>query len=206
MSTCQMKKKKVKMNLPNKLTMLRIFIIPIFVIIYLLKGIIGDSTFYVMAILFVVASLTDFFDGYLARKHNLVTTFGKFIDPLADKLLVITALLIISDIFQKTTDMSSLYMWMPFWVVLIVIARELTVTSIRLVAVGEGIILHASKLGKYKAAFTMVTIVYYLFVMPLDTEIINIIGITMTSIFVFLTVISGIDYFLKNKKIIIKSI
>ena len=142
----------------------------------------------------------------MARKNNIVTTFGKFIDPLADKLLVITALIVITDLSIKAVGMSSLYMWMPFWVVIIIIARELTVTSIKLVAVGESIILHASKLGKYKAAFTMITIVYYFFIMPMDTSVINIIGIAMTSISVLLTIISGIDYFIKNKEILLKSV
>jgi CDP-diacylglycerol---glycerol-3-phosphate 3-phosphatidyltransferase len=194
------------MNLPNKLTMLRIFIIPVFVVIYLLKDVIGDSTLYIMAVLFVLASITDYFDGHIARKRNIVTTFGKFIDPLADKLLVMTALLILTHIYTLGTSPNQLYMWMPFWVVLIILARELTVTSIRLVAVGEGIILHASKMGKYKTAFTMVTIVYYLLIMPIDTSLINIIGVVMTSISVILTIVSGVDYFLKNKEIILKTV
>lgn len=193
------------MNLPNKLTMLRIFLIPVFVVIYLLRTTIGDMTFYIMAIVFVLASVTDFLDGHIARKRNIVTTFGKFIDPLADKLLVISALFVLSDFYAQATLHVSLYMWMPFWIVLIIIARELTVTSIRLVAVGEGIILHASKLGKYKTAFTMITIIYYLIIMPLDTNVINIIGVLLTSISVVLTLISGIDYYIKNKELILKS-
>ncbi len=194
------------MNLPNKLTMIRIILIPVFVVIYLLRDLIGDVYLYILGAIFLLASITDYLDGYLARKRNLVTTFGKFMDPLADKLLVITALIVLTDLYSVTTTMSNLYMWMPFWVVIIIIARELTVTSIRLVAVGEGIILHASKLGKYKTAFTMVTILFYFFIMPFDIDIVNIIGIVMTTISVALTLISGIDYFIKNKKLIMKSI
>jgi len=158
-----------------------------------------------MGILFIGASITDYFDGKIARSRNIVTTFGKFIDPLADKLLVLGTLMIFSDFyannFQGTTTM-----WLPFWVTFIILGRELIVTSIRLVAVGEGIILHASKWGKYKTAFTMVTLVYYFFVMPLDNPIINIIGISMVSISVLLTIGSGVDYFMKNKHIILRSI
>jgi len=134
------------MNLPNKLTMLRIIMIPAIVILYVLRNAIGNEglVFIIMGLIFLVAAITDYFDGKIARARNIVTTFGKFIDPLADKLLVLGTLMIFSDFyannFQGTTTM-----WMPFWVTLIILARELIVTSIRLVAVGEGIILHASK-------------------------------------------------------------
>ena len=192
------------MNLPNKLTMMRIFIIPLIVILYLLRNAIGSFTFPLMGIFFIIASITDYLDGKLARKLNIVTTFGKFIDPLADKLLVLGTLMIFSDYyvqFQPSTTM-----WMPFWIVLIVLARELIVTSIRLVAVGEGIILHASKWGKYKTATTMVTLVYYFFIMPMDILTLNIVGIVMVVISVLLTIGSGVDYFMKNKSIILKSV
>jgi len=195
------------MNLPNKLTMLRIIMIPAIVILYVLRNAIGNEglVFIIMGLIFLVAAITDYFDGKIARARNIVTTFGKFIDPLADKLLVLGTLMIFSDFyannFQGTTTM-----WMPFWVTLIILARELIVTSIRLVAVGEGIILHASKWGKYKTAFTMLTIVYYFFIMPIDNPIINIIGISMVGISVILTIGSGIDYFAKNKHVILQSI
>jgi len=195
------------MNLHNKLTMLRIIMIPAIVILYVLRNAIGNEglVFIIMGLIFLVAAITDYFDGKIARARNIVTTFGKFIDPLADKLLVLGTLMIFSDFyannFQGTTTM-----WMPFWVTLIILARELIVTSIRLVAVGEGIILHASKWGKYKTAFTMLTIVYYFFIMPIDNPIINIIGISMVGISVILTIGSGIDYFAKNKHVILQSI
>ncbi len=195
------------MNLPNKLTMLRILIIPAIVLIYVLRNAIGSEglSFLIMGILFILASITDYFDGKIARSRNIVTTFGKFIDPLADKLLVLGTLMVFSD-FYATNYQGSITMWMPFWVVLIILARELIVTSIRLVAVGGGIILHASKWGKYKTAFTMMTIVFYFFVMPVDNFVINIIGIVMVSISVLLTIGSGVDYFMKNKHIILESI
>lgn len=192
------------MNLPNKLTMIRIFIIPLIVAIYLLKNTIGNGTLIIMGTLFVLASVTDYFDGAIARKRNIVTTFGKFIDPLADKLLVITTFLLLTDFYIRM-GAGSLTMWMPFWVVLIIIARELIVTSIRLVAVGNGIILHASKWGKYKTAFTMVSLTYYFFIMRFNTQVINIIGVVLISISLLLTIGSGVDYFIKNKKIILES-
>jgi CDP-diacylglycerol--glycerol-3-phosphate 3-phosphatidyltransferase len=158
----------------------------------------------IIGILFILASITDYLDGKIARSRNIVTTFGKFVDPLADKLLVLGSLLLLADYYSINQD-GTLYMWMPFWVVLIVLARELIVTSIRLVAVGEGIVLHASKWGKYKTATTMVTIVYYFFLMPLNNNIINAIGLALLILSVLLTIGSGVDYFAKNKKIILKS-
>ena len=193
------------MNLPNRLTLMRMIIIPIILVLYLLKEYIGDATLPIIGVLFVLASITDYLDGNIARKHNLVTTFGKFMDPLADKLLVLGTLIILSDVYT-IYYLGTTRMWMPFWIVFIVLSRELIVTSIRLVAVGEGTILHASKLGKYKTALTMVTIVFYLFVMPLNIEVINIIGIVLVILSVFLTIWSGIDYFVKNKKSILKEI
>jgi CDP-diacylglycerol---glycerol-3-phosphate 3-phosphatidyltransferase len=198
------------MNLPNKLTMIRILIIPIIVILFLLRDYLGKMQIQliIMGILFVIAAITDYFDGKIARKRNIVTTFGKFIDPLADKLLVITALLIFHSYYitYSGTILSNSALWMPFWVIWVIISRELIVTSIRLVAIGEGKVLPAGKLGKYKAAFTMITLVYYFFVMPLDISVINIIGIIFVNISVILTIISGIDYFIKNKNIILKEI
>ncbi len=192
------------MNLPNKITLVRIFIIPIIVIIYLLRDTIGNSTLLIIGFLFIIASMTDYLDGQIARKRNIVTTFGKFADPLADKLLVLGVFLLLSDFYTRSFT-GTFTMWMPFWVVLIVLARELIVTSIRLIAVGEGIILHASKWGKYKTAFTMVSLTYYFFIMPIDTYLINLIGVILITISVLLTIGSGIDYFIKNKEIILKS-
>ncbi|MGE4572323.1 MAG: CDP-diacylglycerol--glycerol-3-phosphate 3-phosphatidyltransferase [Candidatus Izemoplasmatales bacterium] len=192
------------MNLPNKLTLGRMLMIILFIIVYVLKDVIGSAYVYILGAIFVIASLTDFFDGYLARKHNLVTTFGKFVDPLADKLLVITALFVLSDMYALNGF--TMTYWMPFWVVLIVVIRELLVTSIRLVAMEDGTVLAASQLGKYKTFFTMATITYYFFIMPIDTQVIQIIGIIFVGISVLLTLISMIDYFIKNYKIITKSI
>ena len=196
------------MNLPNKLTMIRIFIIPFIVIIFFLNkpidSLMDNLSLYLMGLLFIAASVTDYFDGKIARARNIVTTFGKFIDPLADKLLVTTTLILLSNYYY--VNLNGLFMWMPFWVVLIVITRDLIVTSIRLVAINEGTIVAAKWSGKIKTAFTMITIVYYFFVMPFGGDVISIIGMVMTIIFVILTVYSAVDYFLKNKNIIFKEI
>ena len=192
------------MNLPNKLTMGRMILILVFIFVYFINEVIGSSYIYILGGIFVIASLTDFFDGYYARKYNMITTFGKFIDPLADKLLVITALMVLSNIYAITG--SGYSFWMPFWVVLIVIVRELMVTSIRLVAMEDGLVLAASQLGKAKTFVTMGMISYYFFLMPIDTSAIQIIGIVLVVLSVILTVVSGIDYFMKNKTIITKSI
>jgi CDP-diacylglycerol--glycerol-3-phosphate 3-phosphatidyltransferase len=157
-----------------------------------------------MGVLFIAASVTDYFDGKIARARNIVTTFGKFIDPLADKLLVTTTLILLSNYYY--VNLNGLFMWMPFWVVLIVITRDLIVTSIRLVAINEGTIVAAKWSGKIKTAFTMLTIVYYFFIMPFGGDVISIIGMIMTIIFVILTIYSAVDYFLKNKDIIFKEI
>lgn len=189
------------MNLPNKLTMLRMFLIPVLIGIYLFISTIGNSAFWLMGVVFTVASFTDFLDGYLARKNHIVTTFGKFMDPLADKLLVMSALLVLVDNAKTLPDM-----WMPFWFVLIILAREFIVTSIRLVAVGEGKIIAASKLGKYKTAMTMVAIGWYFFLMPYNIVWIHYIGWILMGASLLLTIVSGIDYFSKNKKIICETI
>ena len=193
------------MNLPNKLTMLRILLIPIIIIVYVLRNYIGNLTFTIMGIIFIVASITDYFDGKIARSRKIVTTFGKFMDPLADKLLVLGSLMMLADYYSINQN-GTLFMWLPFWIVFIILARELIVTSIRLVAVGAGRILHASIWGKYKTAFTMVTIIYYFFLMPLDIVALNIVGVVLISISLILTIGSGVDYFVKNKDVILESI
>jgi CDP-diacylglycerol--glycerol-3-phosphate 3-phosphatidyltransferase len=141
--------------------------------------------------LFVVASFTDYLDGKIARKNNLVTTFGKFIDPLADKLLVMTALLILQELAL-----------VPMWAVLVILTREFIVTGIRLVSSGEGTVIAASKLGKYKTASTMlaITLLFFRF-----NGTIELAGLIVFYIGVALTVISGIDYFIKNKEPLLRS-
>ena len=137
------------MNLPNKLTTLRVILIPFFVFFLLWQG--GENrTFRIISLLiFIVASLTDLLDGKIARKYNLVTNFGKFMDPLADKLLVTAALLA----FVEFLDV-------PAWVVFLIIARELAITGLRTLAAGKGVVMAADKWGKVKTASQMVWICY----------------------------------------------
>ena len=182
------------MNLPNKISMFRVVLVPVLVVFYYLTvELTNDLYAFFLAPIFIVASLTDFLDGYIARSRNLVTVFGKFIDPLADKLIVMAALII----------MNALGM-IPIWVTIVILSREFIVTGIRLVAVGDGKVIAASKLGKYKTAVTMVGLVMML-AFPYWMMLADI-GIYVVYVGVVLTIVSGVDYFNKNKEIILKSI
>ena len=177
------------MNLPNKLTIIRVLFIPIMVALYYFDP--AKETLnwysYLIAGLFVLASFTDFLDGYLARKHNLITTFGKFLDPLADKLLVMFALLALLDMEI-----------IPMWAVLVILSREFIGTGIRLVSADEGRVIAASRLGKYKTASTMVALILLLVHVELY-------GLILLYIGVALTVISGLEYLIKNRTILTQS-
>ena len=148
----------MKMNLPNKLTVLRLCMVPVFVVVMMLSDALWASI--LGLVLFVVASLTDMLDGKIARKHGLVTDFGKFLDPLADKFMVIGALLVI--LYRAMTDAvpNRLFCNLFFWATLLVIFRELAVTSIRLVASGSsGVVLAASMAGKVKTCVQIACVV-----------------------------------------------
>ena len=136
------------MNLPNKLTVLRVIMIPFFVFFLLWQG--GENrTFRLIALaLFIIASLTDLLDGKIARKYNLVTNFGKFMDPLADKLLVCSALICLIELGE-----------LPAWMVLIIISREFIISGFRLVASDNGVVIAASYWGKFKTTFQMIAVV-----------------------------------------------
>lgn len=182
------------MNLPNKLSMFRVILVPVLVVFYYLYVELSNDLFaYFLAPIFIVASLTDFLDGYIARSRNLVTVFEKFIDPLADKLIVMAALIILNALGH-----------IPIWVTIVILSREFIVTGIRLVAVGEGKVIAASKLGKYKTASTMVGLVLMLLFPYL--AVLTDIGLWIVYLGTVLTVVSGVDYFIKNKEIILKSI
>ncbi len=183
------------MNLPNKLSMFRIVLVPVLLIVYYLSYVLDHTiwtSFYLLGPIFVLASVTDFFDGYIARKYNLVTSFGKFIDPLADKLIVLAALLILNELQM-----------IPIWVTALILSREFIVTGIRLVAAKDGTVIAASNLGKYKTATTMVAIVILLFSFYLPD--IEIAGTVLIYVGTLLTLISGVDYFMKNKDILLES-
>jgi CDP-diacylglycerol--glycerol-3-phosphate 3-phosphatidyltransferase len=183
------------MNLPNKLSLLRVLLIPFMIFFYFHPHLFGVDEFgyYALPLIFMVASFTDYVDGYLARKHNLVTTFGKFIDPLADKLLVMTALILLNA-----------HGSLGYWITIVILAREFIVTGIRLVAMSEGEVVAASNLGKYKTASTMLGL--FLMLLFVFGDIFSQVGLYIVYVGVLLTVVSGIDYYVKNKDYITKSI
>lgn len=198
------------MNLPNKITVARMLLIPIMIIVpYLgLNNILfGSVTIgsFITLIIFLIASFTDFLDGYLARKNNLVTTFGKFLDPIADKLLVLSALIMLVE--QGI---------IPGWIPIIIAAREFIVSGIRMLAAGDGKVIAASWYGKVKTVSQMVAIslaflstnTFMQFTsveMSTGALILNILMSLAMVIAVLTTILSGIDYFMKSKDIVLKS-
>lgn len=175
------------MNLPNKLTLLRVVMIPFFVIFMLTD--LGDAGKYIALAIFVLASMTDWLDGYLARKHNLVTNFGKFMDPLADKLLVCAAMICLVGMGRLAS-----------WIVIIIISREFIISGFRLVASDNGVVIAASYWGKFKTACQMIMII--LLILDLNFSVYQRITLIVTYLAVILTVVSLIDYLVKNKNVI----
>lgn len=175
------------MNTPNKLTIARMILVPFFVV-FILTGWGGESNRYICLAIFVAASITDWLDGYLARKNNLVTNFGKFMDPLADKLLVCSSLICMIELDR-----------LPAWIVIIIIAREFIISGFRLIAAENGVVIAANYWGKFKTVSQMIMIILLI----LDFG-----GIfkTLETIFMWLslalTVISLITYIVQNKKVI----
>ena len=179
------------MNLPNKLTLFRVFLIPIFVaalIFYKELNIDFDTAKYIAVSVFIIASCTDAVDGYIARKYNMITNFGKFMDPLADKLLVTSAM--ISMISFPT------HVNMPSWVVVIVIAREFIITGFRLVAAEKKIVIAAGFWGKIKTITQMVMIIVIL--LDFDAPFFWWTGNVLIWLSVIFTIISAADYIIKN--------
>lgn len=176
------------MNTPNKLTIARIIMIPFFVA-FLMYDITGSADKWIALAIFVIASLTDTLDGYLARKYHLVTNFGKFMDPLADKLLVCSALIC----FTATGQLAA-------WITIIIIAREFIISGFRLVAAEGGTVIAAGIWGKYKTAVTMITII---FMIPnFGGAAVHMIEQIMIYLSLALTVISLIDYLIHNKSVL----
>jgi CDP-diacylglycerol--glycerol-3-phosphate 3-phosphatidyltransferase len=171
------------MNIANKVTTLRLVLIPVFIILYYTYGRSNNLA----AIIFILASLTDALDGHLARSRNLVTTFGKFVDPLADKLLTMAAFIVLvgGNI-------------LPAWAVIIILSRELAITAFRTIAADQGIVIAASKWGKAKTTSQMLALVMLLF----NNNTLNNLGIYVFYLAVILTIISGADYIIKNKKVL----
>ncbi|WP_090083958.1 CDP-diacylglycerol--glycerol-3-phosphate 3-phosphatidyltransferase [Lentibacillus persicus] len=184
------------MNVPNKITLSRIILIPVFIILLTVpfdwgEWEIGENVLpfshFAAALLFIIAAVTDWVDGYYARKYNLVTNLGKFLDPLADKLLVAAALILLVE--QGAA---------PGWIAIIIISREFAVTGLRLVAAGEGIVLAAGSMGKLKTATQMIAIALLLLHnFPFSFVSLPAGQIVLYAALLF-TVLSGYDYFVKN--------
>lgn len=170
------------MNLPNKLTLLRIIMIPVFVVLLYLDFPFNNL---VALAVFILASITDTLDGYIARKYNLITDFGKFMDPIADKLLVTAAMLVFVD-----------WHMMPAWVVIVVVAREFIVSALRLVAANNGRVIAAGWSGKVKTASTMVCICIMLLGLP------QWVNAVCSAVILVTTAYSGIEYLVKNKDVL----
>lgn len=175
------------MNLPNKLTVLRVCLVPVFVVFMLWDGL-GSSAKYVAVAIFIIASATDWLDGYLARKHNLVTDFGKFMDPIADKLLVCSALICL-------VENGALAAWM----VIVIIGREFIISGFRLVASDKGVVIAASHWGKFKTVSQMLMVI--LLILDLG-GVWNTIANILIWIAIILTVVSLADYLLKNRSVL----
>lgn len=171
------------MNLPNKLTVLRVIMVPFFVFFMLWDGL-GDAGKYAAALLFILASMTDWLDGYLARRDHLVTDFGKFMDPIADKLLVCSALICL---VEKQI--------LAGWIVIIIIGREFIISGFRLVASDKGVVIAASYWGKFKTVSQMLMVI--LLILDLG-GVWNVIAQVLVWVALALTVISLIDYLVKN--------
>ena len=173
------------MNLANKITLFRVFLVPIFIVVFYFES---PGTTYISAAIFIFAALTDSLDGYIARSRNLVTNFGKFADPLADKVLTSAALILLVGADK-----------IPAWIVIVIIAREFTITGFRTIAASEGITIAASNWGKLKTISQILAIILLL----INNFPFSFIGfpadIIVLYISLILTIVSGVDYLIKNK-------
>ncbi len=174
------------MNLPNKLTMGRIFAIPVFIVVFML------DFRYLAGIIFILAAVTDMLDGHIARKHNLVTNFGKLMDPLADKLLVMSALVCLAQV----GDVAG-------WMVIVILGREFIITGMRQVAAAQGIVIAAGATGKIKTILQMIAIPLLI----LENWPFTALGVNIPADVIFLwlalimTIVSGTEYIMKNRKL-----
>lgn len=196
------------MNLPNKITLTRICMIPVFVLIFFLDGVLPFARG-IAAIVFALAACTDFVDGYIARSRGLVTNLGKFLDPIADKVLVSTAMLLLltikENLFAVTGEwMDVLYVGMAVCIC-IIMARELIISAFRQIAAANGVVMAADKLGKFKTIFQDVSIAVLLFASDISGVFGNVllgIGGVIFLAATVLTVWSGIAYVVNNKQVL----
>lgn len=192
------------MNLPNKITLSRICLIPVFAVVFFLDMI--PYNYFIAGVIFVVAACTDFIDGHIARSRGLVTNLGKFLDPIADKVLVAAAF-----IFLLVRQETLTVLWQGDWVlvyagvcVAIILARELIVSGFRMVAASAGLVLAADKVGKVKTTFQDISVAMLLFGadffgVTAASRVLNGIGIVSLGIATLLTIWSGVSYIVKNR-------
>ena len=176
------------MNLPNKLTIMRVILIPFFVF-FLLSPYFPAYGNYIAVAIFIVASLTDMLDGKIARKYNLVTNFGKVMDPLADTLLECSAMICLIELDRLAA-----------WIVIVIIAREFIISGFRLVASDNGVVIAASYWGKFKTTFQMLMVI--VLILDIQMPFFQILGTVLTYVALILTVVSLIDYIVKNKDVL----
>ena len=192
------------MNLPNKISVARICMIPVFVLIFFLNVI--PFHFGIAAIIFAVAACTDFIDGYIARSRGLVTNLGKFLDPIADKVLVATAMILLltmqGTLFAAFGGAQDALYIATAVAVCIILARELIISAFRQIAAANGIVMAAEKLGKYKTICQDVAIFVLILAADIKTPVVAWIGIVLFAIATLLTVWSGIAYLFKNKQVL----
>jgi CDP-diacylglycerol--glycerol-3-phosphate 3-phosphatidyltransferase len=182
------------MNLPNKLTLLRVIMIPVFLVVFMCDlGIDRQVARYIATGIFCLASITDALDGHIARKYNLVTNFGKFMDPLADKLLVSSAM--ISLIVAEDA-----LVVLPAWIVIVIIAREFAITGFRTLAAEQQVVIAASKWGKAKTISQMIMII--LLLLNISNAVLTTVSTVFIALSLALTVVSAIDYMVKNKGVL----
>ena len=174
------------MNLPNKLTLMRVIMVP-FLVLFLLTGWGGEANRYICVVIFAAASITDWFDGKIARKYNLITNFGKFMDPLADKLLVCSAMICLIELGR-----------LPAWVVVIIIGREFIISGFRLIAAENNIVIAANYWGKFKTVSQMVMIILLL----LDLPVLSVLTQIFIWLSVALTIISLCTYLAANRQVL----
>lgn len=174
------------MNLPNKLTVFRVILILPFCF-FLMTDYCGAASDWIALGIFIVASLTDLLDGKIARKYNLVTNFGKFMDPLADKLLVSAAMIALIELNR-----------IPAWIVIVIISREFIISGFRLIALEKGTVLAAGYIGKFKTTFQMIMVC----LMIANLEIISVVTVIVMYLALILTIVSLIDYLVKNKNVL----
>jgi CDP-diacylglycerol--glycerol-3-phosphate 3-phosphatidyltransferase len=174
------------MNLPNKLTVFRVVLVPFFVAFLLLSGT-NESLKWVALVIFVVASLTDLLDGHIARSRNLVTTFGKFMDPLADKILTISGMICLIELGR-----------IPSWIVVIIVAREFIISGFRLIATEHGIVIAANYWGKWKTTFQMIMII----IMIMNLPALQMVTTIVMWVALVLTIVSLVTYITQNMDVV----